>query len=186
MFCGACWDLVRFSHTCLKGSGSAQQLPSFQGAGTGLAAGLAAALWVGIGSIVTRSGAGRTLPVNCSAVTPSHNSSAVGGAVLRWVWSVWFWSQRFWLTVCVSREPSALQRFYSLSYMWYSGFSCVSVVLVGLAVSFLTGTVRSQSCLARGSVRFKLYGSVSRSDEGGGPDSRNRLPSVRVRSPFPA
>ncbi|KAF6725307.1 Sodium-dependent multivitamin transporter [Oryzias melastigma] len=110
------------------------------GAGTGLAAGLAAALWVGIGSIVTRSGAGRTLPVNCSAVTPSHNSSAVGGAVLR--------------------EPSGLQRFYSLSYMWYSGFSCVSVVLVGLAVSFLTGPMKEED-LTPGTV-FPLFGSVLR------------------------
>ncbi|RVE57608.1 hypothetical protein OJAV_G00217970 [Oryzias javanicus] len=107
------------------------------GAGVGLGAGLAAAFWVGIGSVVTRSGAGRAPPVSCSAVPPSHNSSEA-----------------------VLRAPSGLQRFYSLSYMWYSGFSCCCVVLVGLAVSFLTGPMKEEE-LTPGTV-FPLVGSVLR------------------------
>lgn len=46
----------------------------------------------------------------------------------------------FYVSVClVCSKPSGLQRFYSLSYMWYSGFSCSTVILIGLIVSFLTG-----------------------------------------------
>lgn len=36
-------------------------------------------------------------------------------------------------------RPTGLRRFYSLSYMWYSGFSCFTVILIGLIISFLTG-----------------------------------------------
>uniref|UniRef100_A0AAQ4P9J5 Solute carrier family 5 member 6 n=1 Tax=Gasterosteus aculeatus aculeatus TaxID=481459 RepID=A0AAQ4P9J5_GASAC len=36
-------------------------------------------------------------------------------------------------------KPSGLNRFYSLSYMWYSAFSCFAVILIGLIISFLTG-----------------------------------------------
>lgn len=114
------------------------------------------AFWVGIGSIVTRSGAGRALPVSCSAVPPSHNTSAVGEAALRWASSEWLCSGSVLVSVtCVgSRTQSGLQRFYSLSYMWYSGFSCLSVVLVGLAVSLLTGMPAPlhYQCLAHGSA----------------------------------
>ncbi|NXD87720.1 SC5A6 protein, partial [Halcyon senegalensis] len=35
--------------------------------------------------------------------------------------------------------PSGLQKFYSLSYMWYSAHNSTTVILVGLLVSLLTG-----------------------------------------------
>lgn len=39
----------------------------------------------------------------------------------------------------VSPSPTGLQRFYSLSYMWYSAHNSTTVILVGLLVSLLTG-----------------------------------------------
>ncbi|NWZ74392.1 SC5A6 protein, partial [Acrocephalus arundinaceus] len=35
--------------------------------------------------------------------------------------------------------PTGLQRFYSLSYMWYSAHNSTTVILVGVLVSLLTG-----------------------------------------------
>ncbi|NXY91681.1 SC5A6 protein, partial [Alcedo cyanopectus] len=35
--------------------------------------------------------------------------------------------------------PTGLQKFYSLSYMWYSAHNSTTVILVGLLVSLLTG-----------------------------------------------
>uniref|UniRef100_A0AAX7UYU8 Solute carrier family 5 member 6 n=1 Tax=Astatotilapia calliptera TaxID=8154 RepID=A0AAX7UYU8_ASTCA len=41
---------------------------------------------------------------------------------------------------CGTNATIAIQtRFYSLSYMWYSGFNCTTVILIGLIISFLTG-----------------------------------------------
>lgn len=37
-------------------------------------------------------------------------------------------------------RPMGLQRFYSLSFMWYSALNSFTVVITGLVVSFLTGT----------------------------------------------
>ncbi|NXU29812.1 SC5A6 protein, partial [Thalassarche chlororhynchos] len=34
--------------------------------------------------------------------------------------------------------PTGLQKFYSLSYMWYSAHNSTTVILVGLLVSLLT------------------------------------------------
>ncbi|XP_075000798.1 sodium-dependent multivitamin transporter isoform X2 [Calonectris borealis] len=39
----------------------------------------------------------------------------------------------------VSPSPTGLQKFYSLSYMWYSAHNSTTVILVGLLVSLLTG-----------------------------------------------
>lgn len=39
----------------------------------------------------------------------------------------------------VSPSPTGLQRFYSLSYMWYSAHNSTTVILVGVLVSLLTG-----------------------------------------------
>ncbi|NWZ17819.1 SC5A6 protein, partial [Agelaius phoeniceus] len=44
--------------------------------------------------------------------------------------------------------PTGLQRFYSLSYMWYSAHNSTTVILVGLLVSLLTG-----ECGLRGGCR---------------------------------
>ncbi|NWX24992.1 SC5A6 protein, partial [Aegotheles bennettii] len=35
--------------------------------------------------------------------------------------------------------PRGLQKFYNLSYMWYSAHNSTTVILVGLLVSLLTG-----------------------------------------------
>lgn len=42
----------------------------------------------------------------------------------------------------VSPSPTGLQKFYSLSYMWYSAHNSTTVILVGLLVSLLTGECR--------------------------------------------
>uniref|UniRef100_A0A3Q2ED62 Solute carrier family 5 member 6 n=1 Tax=Cyprinodon variegatus TaxID=28743 RepID=A0A3Q2ED62_CYPVA len=34
--------------------------------------------------------------------------------------------------------------FYSLSYMWYSAFNCLTVILIGLIISFLTGPMKEE------------------------------------------
>lgn len=62
----------------------------------------------------------------------------------------------------VCSRPSGLKRFYSLSYMWYSGFSCSAVILIGLIVSFLTGRgvsacFRAQCKTARLSSGFRQH-----------------------------
>ena len=37
-------------------------------------------------------------------------------------------------------RPTGVEALYSLSYMWYSAHNSTTVVVVGLIVSFLTGT----------------------------------------------
>ncbi|PWA29754.1 hypothetical protein CCH79_00007938, partial [Gambusia affinis] len=91
------------------------------GAVAGLGAGLVGAFWVGIGSIVTRSSGAKRLPPSCHVNTTAVFQTTIGNATSR---------------------PTGLHRFYSLSYMWYAGFSCLIVVLVGLTVSFLTGPMK--------------------------------------------
>lgn len=99
------------------------------GALAGLGTGLAVIFWVGLGSIVTRSSGSTPLPSSCAANRLAGNSTVVLQAV--------------YSNVTLSR-PSGLKRFYSLSYMWYSGFSCSAVILVGLIVSFLTGPLKEE------------------------------------------
>ncbi|NXR09426.1 SC5A6 protein, partial [Semnornis frantzii] len=38
--------------------------------------------------------------------------------------------------------PTGLQKFYNLSYMWYSAHNSTTVIVVGLLVSLLTGECR--------------------------------------------
>lgn len=38
-----------------------------------------------------------------------------------------------------SPRPTGLQRFYSLSYLWYSAHNSTTVIVVGLIISLLTG-----------------------------------------------
>lgn len=40
----------------------------------------------------------------------------------------------------LSFSPTGVEALYSLSYMWYSAHNSTTVVVVGLIVSFLTGT----------------------------------------------
>lgn len=116
----------------------------------GWVAGLAMSFWVGIGSIVTRSASATLPPPGCTANLLSHNTTAViwtvhGNVTLRYPADSRACSvltavipQINHLSLLLSR-PSGLRRFYSLSYMWYSAFSCFTVVLIGLVISFLTG-----------------------------------------------
>nr|XP_046268766.1 solute carrier family 5 member 6 [Scatophagus argus] len=99
------------------------------GAVAGLGAGLGLAFWLGIGSIVTRSSSPRPLPPNCRAVLLSDNTTSEIQTAL--------------VNVTLSR-PTGLKRFYSLSYMWYSGFNCFAVILIGLIISFLTGPMKEE------------------------------------------
>uniref|UniRef100_A0A8C5E4Q6 Sodium-dependent multivitamin transporter-like n=1 Tax=Gouania willdenowi TaxID=441366 RepID=A0A8C5E4Q6_GOUWI len=61
-------------------------------------------------------------------------------------------------TSSVSSATSGLKRFYSLSYMWYSGFSCITVIVIGLIISFLTGPMKEED-VAPGTV-FPLLGKL--------------------------
>lgn len=75
-------------------------------------------------------------------------------------------------------RPWGLKRFYSLSYMWYSAFSCFTVILVGLIVSFPTGKQDPTPVVSIIYVRstsecFNLF--FFRPNERRGCDARNDL-----------
>lgn len=99
------------------------------GAVAGLGAGLAVAFWVGVGSIVTRASGSRPLTPDCRVRLSSHNTTSLIETSFN---------------VTVGR-PSGLRRFYSLSYMWYSGFTCFIVIVVGLIVSAITGPMKKEN-----------------------------------------
>lgn len=112
------------------------------GALVGLAGGLSLSFWVGVGSILTRTSGPsgpRSLVSDCrSGLVPNNSTVAVVSTV--------------------ALRASGLSRFYSLSYMWYSGFTCFCVVALGLTVSLLTGPMREQD-VAPGTV-FPLLGKL--------------------------
>ncbi|KAM4724560.1 sodium-dependent multivitamin transporter-like isoform 2-T2 [Anableps anableps] len=93
------------------------------GAVAGLSAGLVMAFWVGIGSIVNRSSGAKLLLPSCHGNTTTGFQTALSN---------------------VTSRPTGLHRFYSLSYMWYSGFNCLIVILIGLLISFLTGPMKEE------------------------------------------
>uniref|UniRef100_A0A8C5E577 Sodium-dependent multivitamin transporter-like n=1 Tax=Gouania willdenowi TaxID=441366 RepID=A0A8C5E577_GOUWI len=62
------------------------------------------------------------------------------------------------LSITNTLATSGLKRFYSLSYMWYSGFSCITVIVIGLIISFLTGPMKEED-VAPGTV-FPLLGKL--------------------------
>ncbi|OPJ79319.1 sodium-dependent multivitamin transporter-like [Patagioenas fasciata monilis] len=94
------------------------------GAVVGLLAGLAMAFWVGIGSLVTSAGAAP--PPNSTALTPVGNlTTALATTLLA--------------PTPAPHSPRGLQKFYRLSYMWYSAHNSTTVILVGLLVSLITG-----------------------------------------------
>ncbi|XP_065488485.1 sodium-dependent multivitamin transporter [Caloenas nicobarica] len=94
------------------------------GAVVGLLAGLAMAFWVGIGSLVSSVGAAP--PPNGTALTPVGNlTTALASTLLA--------------PTPAPERPKGLQKFYSLSYMWYSAHNSTTVILVGLLVSLITG-----------------------------------------------
>uniref|UniRef100_A0A5F8H0B1 Sodium-dependent multivitamin transporter n=1 Tax=Monodelphis domestica TaxID=13616 RepID=A0A5F8H0B1_MONDO len=85
------------------------------GAVLGLLAGLIMAFWIGIGNMVSN--------MTSKIVVPPPNGT-VGAA-----------SQV---------GPTGIQRFYNLSYLWYSAHSSTTVIIMGLLVSLLTGGTRGQ------------------------------------------
>lgn len=112
------------------------------GALAGLAGGLGLSFWVGVGSILTRPPrppGPRGLLSDCRPGLLSNNSSIS-------------------VVSTVPLRASGLSRFYSLSYMWYSGFTCFSVIVLGLAISLLTGPLREED-VAPGTV-FPLLGKL--------------------------
>ncbi|XP_054469950.1 solute carrier family 5 member 6 isoform X2 [Anoplopoma fimbria] len=111
------------------------------GAISGLGAGLALAFWVGIGSIVSRSSGPRPLPPGCRAVL-DNTTSAFHTA----------------LSNVTLSQPSGLNRFYSLSYMWYSAFNCFTVILIGLIISFLTGPMKEEDVTP--GTTYPLFGKL--------------------------
>ncbi|XP_067151007.1 sodium-dependent multivitamin transporter [Apteryx mantelli] len=96
------------------------------GAVAGLAAGLAMAFWVGIGSLVQNMRAPGGAPPPNSTAFPTANLTAGLAATLL-------------PSTPALQSPTGLQKFYSLSYMWYSAHNSTTVILVGLLVSLLTG-----------------------------------------------
>ncbi|XP_032912172.1 sodium-dependent multivitamin transporter [Catharus ustulatus] len=95
------------------------------GAIVGLLAGLAMAFWIGIGSFVYNSAAAKGT-ANSTALPPVGNLSTVLATTLL-------------PSTSAPPGPTGLQRFYSLSYMWYSAHNSTTVILVGVLVSLLTG-----------------------------------------------
>uniref|UniRef100_A0A8B9NTP1 Solute carrier family 5 member 6 n=1 Tax=Apteryx owenii TaxID=8824 RepID=A0A8B9NTP1_APTOW len=98
------------------------------GAVTGLAAGLAMAFWVGIGSLVQNMRAPGGAPPPNSTAVPAAAANITAGLVATLLPST-----------PAPQSPTGLQKFYSLSYMWYSAHNSTTVILVGLLVSLLTG-----------------------------------------------
>uniref|UniRef100_A0A4W3IIL7 Sodium-dependent multivitamin transporter n=1 Tax=Callorhinchus milii TaxID=7868 RepID=A0A4W3IIL7_CALMI len=101
--------------------------PNPTGAIVGLMSGLAMAFWIGIGSFVSqRVPADSFINATSFAIDNGTVVSTISTAVC--------------LTFLLFSSASGLRKFYSLSYMWYSGYNAAIVVVVGLIVSLLTGT----------------------------------------------
>ncbi|XP_077008508.1 sodium-dependent multivitamin transporter-like isoform X1 [Tamandua tetradactyla] len=101
------------------------------GAIVGLLAGLVMAFWVGIGSIVTNMRSGlSSARHNVSSFSLPSNLTTVPMTTL--------------LSSSTLSRPTGLQRFYSLSYLWYSAHNSTTVIVVGLIISLLTGGMRGR------------------------------------------
>ncbi|XP_075057167.1 sodium-dependent multivitamin transporter isoform X2 [Mixophyes fleayi] len=101
------------------------------GAISGLIAGLLMAFWIGIGSFVSRM---QTVSGPLLNVTSAPEVGNLTTAIMTTV-----------LTSGAAAESvSGLQRFYSLSYMWYSAHNSTTVVIVGIIVSLLTGPMKGE------------------------------------------
>ncbi|EGV95869.1 Sodium-dependent multivitamin transporter [Cricetulus griseus] len=102
------------------------------GAIVGLLTGLTMAFWIGIGSIVSRmSSAVVSPPINGSSSFLSSNLTMATVTTL--------------MPSTTQSKPTGLQRFYSLSYLWYSAHNSTTVIVVGLIVSLLTGGMRGRT-----------------------------------------
>ncbi|XP_061609953.1 solute carrier family 5 member 6a isoform X1 [Phyllopteryx taeniolatus] len=102
------------------------------GALVGLAAGLAMAFWIGIGSFVMRMPGPSAVPP-LSTVTPppfENISTTVMTSLVN--------------ATTTKPRPTGVDALYSLSYMWYSAHNSTTVVVVGLLVSLLTGPTKEK------------------------------------------
>ncbi|XP_078071328.1 solute carrier family 5 member 6a [Mustelus asterias] len=101
------------------------------GAISGLVAGLIMAFWIGIGNFISR-----RQPLSfVNATTIQNVTTTLATATMATVNLT---------TVASSASPTGLKKFYSLSYLWYSGHNAATVVIVGLLVSFLTGPMKGE------------------------------------------
>ncbi|XP_076328011.1 sodium-coupled monocarboxylate transporter 1-like isoform X2 [Tachypleus tridentatus] len=93
------------------------------GAIFGLLSGLVMSLWVGFGNFTHKPSA----PKPPFSISSCHNGTAVLAS-----------------TVAPAIKNKEIFQFYRLSYMWFSPFACVVVVIVGLLTSFITGLSNSE------------------------------------------
>ncbi|KAG7244221.1 hypothetical protein INR49_004294 [Caranx melampygus] len=117
------------------------------GAVVGLAAGLAMAFWIGIGSFVMRISPTTPVPPLNSTALPLFDNMTT--TVMTTLASV---------TTAKPTRPTGVEALYSLSYMWYSAHNSATVVVVGLIVSFLTGPMKEKE-LTPGTV-FPVLGTL--------------------------
>ncbi|XP_075451469.1 sodium-dependent multivitamin transporter isoform X2 [Ascaphus truei] len=101
------------------------------GAISGLVTGLVMAFWIGIGSFMSKIPIVSPPLLNATSFPEAANLTTV-------VMTTLLTSQ------AAKRSVTGLQRFYSLSYMWYSAHNSTTVVIVGLIVSLLTGPVKGR------------------------------------------
>ncbi|MEE6473551.1 hypothetical protein FKM82_010076 [Ascaphus truei] len=101
------------------------------GAISGLVTGLVMAFWIGIGSFMSKIPLVSPPLLNATSIPEAANlTTAVMTTLLT--------------SQAAKRSVTGLQRFYSLSYMWYSAHNSTTVVIVGLIVSLLTGPVKGR------------------------------------------
>ncbi|KAM7395044.1 hypothetical protein PAMA_006679 [Pampus argenteus] len=105
------------------------------GAVVGLAAGLAMAFWIGIGSFVMRMSGPTPAPPLNSTVSPLFGNMTT--TVMTSLVTA--------ATAATAKpRPTGVEALYSLSYMWYSAHNSTVVVVVGLLVSLLTGPMKEK------------------------------------------
>ncbi|XP_044519661.1 sodium-dependent multivitamin transporter [Gracilinanus agilis] len=100
------------------------------GAVLGLLAGLIMAFWIGIGNMVSNMTSKIMVPPPNGTGFPSYRNMTIVTVTTLMPFTV--------------SQPTGIQRFYNLSYLWYSAHSSTTVIIMGLLVSLLTGGTRGQ------------------------------------------
>ncbi|XP_056669151.1 sodium-dependent multivitamin transporter isoform X4 [Monodelphis domestica] len=100
------------------------------GAVLGLLAGLIMAFWIGIGNMVSNMTSKIVVPPPNGTGLPSYRNMTIVTVTTLMPFTV--------------SQPTGIQRFYNLSYLWYSAHSSTTVIIMGLLVSLLTGGTRGQ------------------------------------------